>query len=149
MVLPHLPKAVVQPPACGLTDFDGGIFGHRGTLRHPAHGFHGDAALAEDGPAGAVGNHALVRQEVPLRPGSALVQSVEQCVYPGCADNNNGYAKTAREFQETLAEHLGRAYPDIITHTKRGNFCRDITLTAESREQYRRAYGYDGTEFLA
>lgn len=66
-----------------------------------------------------------------------------------CADNNNGYAKTAREFRETLAVHLGRNYPDIITHTKRGNFYRDITLTAEAREQYRRAYGYDGTEFLA
>lgn len=65
-----------------------------------------------------------------------------------CSDNNNGYAKTAREFRETLAEHLGRAYSDIITHTKRGNFYRDITLTTEAREQYRRAYGYDGTEFL-
>lgn len=65
-----------------------------------------------------------------------------------CADNNNGYAKTAREFREALAGHLGGTYKKIITHTKRGNFYRDITLTAEAREQYRRAYGYDGTDFL-
>ena len=66
-----------------------------------------------------------------------------------CGDNNNGYAKTAREFREELAAHLGCAYPEIVAHTKKGNFYRDITLTAEAKEEYRRAYGYDATEFLA
>ena len=57
--------------------------------------------------------------------------------------------QTAREFREELAAHLGCAYPEIVAHTKKGNFYRDITLTAEAKEEYRRAYGYDATEFLA
>ena len=32
-----------------------------------------------------------------------------------CRENNNGFAKTAKEFRETLAAHLGCAYADMTT----------------------------------
>ena len=60
-----------------------------------------------------------------------------------CADNCNGYAKTAKEFREKLAEHLEASVEDIIIHTKRGNFYRDYTLKLDAKTQYSRAYGYD------
>ena len=60
-----------------------------------------------------------------------------------CADNNNGFAKTAKEFRETLAAHLGSTYKEITVHTDRGTCYRMLTLTSEAKEQYSRAYGCD------
>ena len=65
-----------------------------------------------------------------------------------CQDNNNGYAKTAREFRDSIADHLGAAHADLTIHMKKGTFYRGYTLTEEAKDQYRKAYGYDGSEFL-
>ena len=67
-----------------------------------------------------------------------------------CADNNHGYYKTAREFRNTLAEHLNTSFADMtVRRGKGGTFYRSITLKDEVKEHYHKAYGYDGTEFLA
>lgn len=66
-----------------------------------------------------------------------------------CRENNNGYAKTAKEFREQLADHLGGTYADLTTRQKGNTYYRDYSLTEETKEQYSREYGYDGTEFLA
>ena len=66
-----------------------------------------------------------------------------------CVDNNNGYAKTAKEFREALSAHLGKLFKDISVHTNRGTYYRNHTLTLEAKEQYSRVYGYDSTEFLS
>ena len=66
-----------------------------------------------------------------------------------CGDNTNGYAKSAREFRKNLAEYLGKNVDDLITHTSRGNFYRDYTLSNNTKLQYSRAYGYDDTALLA
>lgn len=65
-----------------------------------------------------------------------------------CIDNNNGYAKTSKEFRDAIAGHLGQNHSELVIHNRNGNFYRDYTLTAEAKEQYRRAYGYDADEFL-
>ena len=62
-----------------------------------------------------------------------------------CADNNNGYAKTAKEFREILAAHTGSTVQEMIIHTKKGNFYKGYTITEAAKEQYYRAYG---SEFL-
>ena len=66
-----------------------------------------------------------------------------------CGDNTNGYAKSARDFRKNLAEYLGKNVDDLITHTSRGNFYRDYTLSNNTKLQYSRAYGYDDTALLA
>lgn len=67
-----------------------------------------------------------------------------------CQDNNNGYAKTAREFREELAVHLGATFKEMSVHCEKGTFHRNLMLTAETKKQYIREYGYDDTaEFLA
>lgn len=63
-----------------------------------------------------------------------------------CKDNNNGYAKTAKEFREILSGHLGKSYAELTTHTKVGTCYKDYTLTEECKEQYNLCYG---TDFLA
>ena len=66
-----------------------------------------------------------------------------------CADNNNGYAKTAKEFRESLADALGTTFKEMTIHANKGTFYRCYTLTLEAKEQYSKAYGYDSTDFLA
>ncbi len=65
-----------------------------------------------------------------------------------CQDNNNGFAKTAREFRDILSDHLGCAFKDLTVHSNKGTFYRGFTLTKEAKQQYQRAYGYDDTDFL-
>lgn len=60
-----------------------------------------------------------------------------------CADNNNGYAKTYRDFREQLAEHLGTTFYEMIAKRHAGTFYRDYTLTADTKQQYSQVYGYD------
>ena len=66
-----------------------------------------------------------------------------------CKDNNNGYAKTAREFRNAIADHLGKEHTDLVTHTRNGSFYQDYTLSHNAREHYSKAYGYDSSDFLA
>lgn len=66
-----------------------------------------------------------------------------------CQDNNQGYAKTAKEFREELAAYLGTTFAAMTTRQKGNTYYRDYTLTQESKVQYQREYGFDGTEFLS
>lgn len=61
-----------------------------------------------------------------------------------CSDNNNGYAKTAKEFRDTLADMLGSTFKDMTIHTMHGTCYRNLTLTLDTKKQYHREYGYDG-----
>lgn len=61
-----------------------------------------------------------------------------------CSDNNNGYAKTAKEFRDTLAGMLGSTFKDMSMHTMHGTCYRNLTLTLDTKKQYHREYGYDG-----
>ena len=66
-----------------------------------------------------------------------------------CADNNNGYARTAREFRDTLSAHLGSSFGEMTVQRKQGTFYRDYTLSEEAKQQYQREYGYDEVLFSA
>ena len=66
-----------------------------------------------------------------------------------CYDNNNGYAKTAKDFRNELAAHLGTTFDEMTAHRNSGTFYMNITLTLDTKEQYTKEYGYDSTEFLA
>ncbi len=61
-----------------------------------------------------------------------------------CSDNNNGYAKTAKEFRDKLVGMLGSTFKDMTMHTMHGTCYRNLTLTLDTKKQYHREYGYDG-----
>ena len=65
-----------------------------------------------------------------------------------CRDNNNCFAKTAKEFREDLADYLGGTYADMTTRQKGNTYSKEYSLTLEAKEQYSKEYGYDGIEFL-
>lgn len=63
-----------------------------------------------------------------------------------CKDNNNGYSKTAREFREDLADHLGTTFQDMtVRRGTGGTYYRDYTLSEEAAEQFGR---HDYEDFL-
>ena len=59
-----------------------------------------------------------------------------------CRDNNRGYAKTAREFKDELAAHLGIAAKDLTIRRKEGMIYREYTLTPETVAAYIRSNPY-------
>ena len=66
-----------------------------------------------------------------------------------CRDNNNGFAKTYKEFRIRLADHLGTSFEDMIVKRSSGTFYKDFTLTQECKKEYASAYGYDDIDFPA
>ena len=61
-----------------------------------------------------------------------------------CADNNHGYYKTAREFREEICSLLKSSWEDITVRRACGNVYRDYTLTADAKQTYSKAYGWEG-----
>lgn len=53
-----------------------------------------------------------------------------------CADNNNGYAKTARQFRTTLAALYGSTHKTMTIHTKNGTCYTHLALTDEAKTAY-------------
>lgn len=66
-----------------------------------------------------------------------------------CQDNNNGFAKTYKEFRETLALHLDSTFEDMVVKRSNGTFYKVYTLTPECKKDYQAAYGYEDIDFLA
>lgn len=65
-----------------------------------------------------------------------------------CQDNNNGYAKTAREFREELAAHLGTTFKEMSVQRRQGTFYKDYTLAEDAMRQYAMGCICDDTDFL-
>ncbi len=63
-----------------------------------------------------------------------------------CFDNNNGFAKTAKEFRDILSAHLGTAFKDLAIHSRTGTNYRHLKLTHEAEQHYIKAFskGNDG-----
>jgi phage/plasmid-associated DNA primase len=64
-----------------------------------------------------------------------------------CRDNNRGYAKTAREFKDELAAHLGKTAKELTIRRKEGMVYREYTLLPDIIAHYTRGAAYfDSTE---
>ena len=63
-----------------------------------------------------------------------------------CRDNNRGYAKTAREFKDELAAHLGITAKELLIRRSAGMIYREYTLTPETAAAYIRNSPYTSSE---
>ena len=61
-----------------------------------------------------------------------------------CRENNNGYAKNAREFREEVAEYFSTTFEDMTVKRQGNNYYKDLSLSYEAKQQYEKEYGYDG-----
>lgn len=67
-----------------------------------------------------------------------------------CMDNNQGYAKTAKDFRNELADDLGTTFSDMtVRRGNGGTFYSGYTLTDEAKATYQQAYGYDEFPLLS
>ncbi len=80
---------------------------------------------------------------------SATTSRIYDVYRAWCYDNNNGFAKTAKEFRETLVSHLGSTFKEMTVHTNKGTYYKNLTISLETKEQYKKAYGYECTDFLS
>lgn len=93
-------------------------------------------------------SECMCRREGPIKD-RATVRMIVRIYQAWCKSSNHGYAKTEREFRESLAELCGCAYSDMVVHRKIGNFYKDWTLTDEMKELYSSIYGFDAdADFL-
>ena len=53
-----------------------------------------------------------------------------------CRENNNGYAKSAKEFREELAAHLHTTFADMTTRIHGNTYYKDWTLTEDAQQDY-------------
>ena len=60
-----------------------------------------------------------------------------------CRENNNGFARTQKEFRETLSDYLCAPYKELTSRIGGITRYRDYVLTDETRELFSRDYGYD------
>lgn len=77
----------------------------------------------------------------------ATVGKIYEVYRAWCSDNNHGFAKTAREFRDTIAAHLNTTPAAMIIRTKHGITYSGYTLSNDAKQQYVRIYGYDAVEF--
>ena len=54
-----------------------------------------------------------------------------------CRENNNGYAKSAKEFREELAAYLNTTFADMTTRIHGNTYYKDWTLTSDAQDNFR------------
>ncbi len=60
-----------------------------------------------------------------------------------CADNNNGYAKAAKEFRRKFSEILGGTFEEVTVIRQGRRYYKSVTLSVEYKNIYKRLYGND------
>ena len=63
-----------------------------------------------------------------------------------CRENNNGYAKPAKEFREGLADYLGTTFEEMTAIRSGYRYYIDYGLTLEAKNTFVKEYGYDSME---
>lgn len=54
-----------------------------------------------------------------------------------CRVNNNGYAKSAKDFREELAGHLSTTFADMTTRVHGNTYYREWTLTKDAQQDFK------------
>ncbi len=65
-----------------------------------------------------------------------------------CRENNNGFARTQKEFRDTLSSYLGVPYKTLTTRINGITRYRDYALNKEALSLFEKAYGYDDVDVL-
>ena len=69
---------------------------------------------------------------------SATTSRIYDVYRAWCYDNNNGFAKTAKEFRETLASHLGCTFKEDNCSYQEGTYYKTSLLALKQRNSTRR-----------
>ena len=92
--------------------------------------------MADNNTAISFFHECMCRREAGKVSDGCTANAIYDAYRSWCENNNNGYAKTAKEFREALSSYLGTTYKDMTVHTERGTCFRDYTLNEEAMEDY-------------
>ena len=62
--------------------------------------------------------------------------TVHKAYIQWCKSNNNGYARSAKEFRDELAMHLGTTFADMTTRIHGNTYYKEWTLTEDAQDNY-------------
>ena len=88
-------------------------------------------------------NECMRKREGDKIRDNATVGRIYKVYKEWCSENNNGYAKSSREFKEILARHWGVSFEEAIRIVAGNSYFINYTLTLEAKRQFVRSYGYD------
>ena len=88
-------------------------------------------------------NECMRKRESDRITDNATTAKIYRVYKAWCSENNNGYAKTAREFREELARYLHTDVEGMVKKWHGYNYYGLYTLTYETKKQYVKIYGYD------
>ena len=88
-------------------------------------------------------NECMRRREGDKIRDNATTARIYRVYKAWCSENNNGYAKTAREFKETLASYLGEDVDGMTKKLDGNHYYKTYTLTLEAKNEFKKVYGYD------
>lgn len=88
-------------------------------------------------------NECMCRRESDKIRDNATIGRIYKVYKDWCSENNNGYAKSAREFRETLAAYLKTNTEDMERILRGSRYYSKYTLTLETKKLYVKSYGYD------
>lgn len=70
--------------------------------------------------------------------GSAITTgAIHRAYVQWCRLNNNGYAKSAKEFREELASHLHTTFAEMSTRHRGNTYYKEWTLTADAQDDFK------------
>ena len=70
--------------------------------------------------------------------GSTITTGTIHKVYlQWCKSNNNGYARSAKEFRDELASHLGTRFADMTTRCHGNTYYKGWTLTEDAQNDFK------------
>ena len=88
-------------------------------------------------------NECMRKREGDKIRDNATVGRIYKVYKEWCSENNNGYAKSSREFKEILARYTGNDIDDFSKRIHGYEYYKFYTLTSEAKKEYKRVYGYD------
>ena len=102
--------------------------------------------MVENNTVSAFYNECLFKIELQPTDSFETVSRIYDVYRAWCKDNNNGFAKTAKEFRDTIASLVGSTFKDISIHRVNGTFFKNLALHKEIKEHYQKAFfnGSDG-----
>ncbi len=111
-----------------------------------------DRYMTENNTVKAFFSQCMTETESTTTDTSETVARIYDVYKEWCKDYNSGYAKTMKEFRDTICELLGTEYSQMTVHKKTGTFFRNHILVQDIKDHYWQAFnkGNDGgiDEFL-
>ncbi len=90
----------------------------------------------------------MMKRPEGAKCGEVTTGKVYRIYQAWCRDNNNGFAKTAREFRTTLARYYHTDFSSMTIRRSYGNVYRDLLLRPEALQEYTGFWSSPEDDFL-